>query len=99
MGTFCGTHFTTNDKDIVDIAKNGLVTDFKYNEETGEGFFYVKNGLANIDLDKIVAVAKKHKSSFLFKSMGDYYFPHYQIFEFKDGVEVTCESRDMIYDF
>ena len=98
MSTWCDTYFTTNDSDIVNIVKSGIVDNFEYNAETGVGFFYVKNGLANLNLDKIAETAKTHKSSFLFESMGDYYFPHYQIWEYKDGEETTCESRDMKYN-
>lgn len=93
MGTMCGTHFKTNDLSIVDVIKTGLISDFEYDNKTGIGFFYVKNGLANLNLDKIVELAKEHKSSFRFDCMGDYYFPHYQILEFKDGVEILSESR------
>lgn len=99
MGTMCGTHFNTNDQSIVDVVQTDLITDFEYDNKTGIGFFYVKNGLANLSLDKIVELAKEHKSSFRFDCMGDYYFPHYQILEFKDGVEIICESRDMNYNF
>lgn len=92
MGTWCGTFLETSDKMIVDIIKD-RVEDFAYNEKTKEYFFLVKNGIANLNMEKIAEVANKHKSSFYIKSVGDYYFPYRQIWEYKDGVEVRCESE------
>ena len=93
MGTLCGTFLETNDKMIVDIIKKGMIEDFTYNEKTKTYFFLVKNGIASLNMEKIAEVADKHKSSFYIKSVGDYYFPYRQIWEYKDGVEVRCESE------
>lgn len=98
MGTWCYTKFNTNDKDIANVIKDGLVAEFEYNETTGDGFCRIKYGIGNLDMDKIVNIATTHKSSFCIRSTGDYYFPHNQTWEFKNGKEVMCDSEDMVYN-
>lgn len=99
MGTWCYTNFNTNDKDIANAIKDGVVVEFEYNETTGEGFCRIKYGIGNLNMVKIANIATSHKSSFYIRSTGDYYFPHDQTWEFKNGEEIICESKDLVYNF
>ena len=98
MANWYSTSFTTIDKDIVEVIKNGPTIDFDYDEETGNGHCSLRYGLGSIDLDKIAEIAIEHKSSFRFVS-SDIMADTRQIFEFKDGVEVVAKTEHNIVDW
>lgn len=98
MANWYSTSFTTTDKDIVDVIKNGQMIDFYYDEETGNGHCGLRYGLGALDLNKIANIAVEHKSSFRFVS-SDIMADTRQTFAFKDGVEVVAKTEHNIVDW
>jgi hypothetical protein len=92
MANWAMTTFSTADKDIVELIKNGLTLDFDYNEETGTGCCSLKWSFAALDWDKIEAVAKEHKSN-LHMIARDLYGCNEQEIKFKNGVMTLFEER------
>lgn len=92
MANWYMTSFRTTDKDILEIIKNGIATDFYYDEKLEIGSCRLAWGFCSIDMEKVANIAEEHKSSFYIRS-SDYLTGTVQEWEFKNGVQVLAENR------
>lgn len=97
MANWYTTSFETEDKDIVEIIKNGRTTDFYYDEDTHQGFCRLAWGLCSIDVDKVKQIIEEHHSSFMISS-SDILTGTLQEWSFENGVEVAAKVSHVDID-
>ena len=92
MANWYVTSFETNDKDIVELIKNGRTVDFDYDETDEQGWCRLAWGIGSLDVEEIERVAKANKSSFCIYS-SDAYTNTEQMWVCENGETKIAESR------
>ncbi len=98
MANWYSTTFETNDKDIAEIIKNGVTTDFSYDEASGCGGCFLQYGIGSIDVERAAETAIEHKSSFHIISC-DIMQDTKQTWVFENGVEVVVKTEHDLIDW
>ena len=93
MANWYHTTFDTKDRDIVKVIKDNC-TEFDYNENDGLGCCNLAWGISSLDLDIIIDIAKKNKSTFSIFAY-DIYTDTKQSLICEDGDIKVCESKQL----